>query len=160
MRPFLSVLIIAFGLSVLAGCGGDDDGGGDKPPALTGEEAVVIASIREANQTLNDGDYAKTCTHYTKRIVVQLIKDTNAKDCKGAWKIVADTLRVTQTKDVRDAIGNYVPESVEIKGNRATATFGDPPEELKKLAPKAKGRTMELVKIDGKWIIATLPRLS
>jgi len=146
----LILLVAAFG----AGCGGEDE-----PPKPTREEAAVLAAVKAATQSLEKGDYAKTCTYYTEQIVVQLIKDTNAKNCKGAWKIVGDTLRVTQKPEIRRAIADYGPESAEVKGNAATAKFGKPPEILKKLVPKAEGQTMRLQKIKGRWIIATLPRL-
>lgn len=136
-----------------AGCGGDDE-----PKKPTGEEAVVLNSVAAANAAFQKGDYDKTCTHYTLQITVQLIKDTNGKNCRSAWKIIGDTLKVTQKPAIRKAIAEYGPESAVVKGKSATAKFGAPPKILKPLLPNAEGKTMELRKVKGRWLIATLPQ--
>ncbi len=146
----LIVLVVAFA----AGCGGDD-----APPKPKGEEAAVIKAVADAGATFLSGDYAKTCSFYTVDLVVQLIKSTNAKNCKEVWGVVDTMLKQTNTPEIRKAIVAFGPESAVIKGDVATATFGKPPKILEKVFPNAKGRTMQLRKVGGRWIISVLPAL-
>jgi hypothetical protein len=51
----------------------------------------------------------------------------------------------------------YLPGSVEIDGDSATATYGDPPEHLPPELATSAGAMIALESQDDRWLIASLP---
>lgn len=151
MRQWLP---FALALAFLAGCGESQDG---KDDAALSEEAAVIRAVDEANQTFAQGQYDRTCSHYTESVQRDLVNLIDAPSCPQAWAMIDKTMRQSLTPAQFDSVTSYGAESAEIDGDTATATYGEPPESLPSVLGVAKGTTVQLRKQGGRWLIARLP---
>lgn len=151
MRPWLPLLVVP---ALLAGCGEGGDGG---DPAASSEEAAVLRALEGANQTFARGQYAATCSHYTRSAQEDVIEMAGARSCPQAWEAIGRSIRQTLTAAQFDALTGYVAEVGETDGDAATATYGEPPESLRHIFGSIAGSTIRLRKEDGRWRIASLP---
>ncbi len=151
MRPWLPLVAV---LALLAGCGGGGDGG---DPAASSEEAAVMQALMGANETFARGQYAATCSHYTPSIQEEMIAMTGAETCPEAWATIGKAIGPTLSAAQFDDLTGYVAEEVEIDGDTATATYGEPPESLRDVFGPIEGTSIELRLEDGRWRIASLP---
>jgi hypothetical protein len=151
MRPWLP---LALALMLLAGCGENQDGG---DPATTSEEAAVLRAIDGASETFARGEYDRTCAHYTKSAQREIAVLVRARTCSQAWAAIDRAMRQSMTPAQFDAVTSYAAESVELDGDSATATYGEPPESAPPGLGTVEGTTVHLRKRNGRWLIASMP---
>jgi hypothetical protein len=141
--------LLVFVALALAGCGDDSDG--ELP---SDDEDAVLRVIEKSNDSFAEGDYSRTCSYYSAEIQRELA--ARAGTCPQAWAGLHRALRRSLSPPELEALTDYDAESAEIDGDRATAKYGEPPEEVRHLFDAALV-PVELHKIDGRWVITTLP---
>lgn len=144
-------LILALAAFALAGCGDSDS-------SPSGDEAAVLEAVEQSNVTFARGDYAATCSHYTDRLTREMVAAAGAKGCEDLWEQTAAGMRASLTDAQFDAATGYHATSAKVDGDRATATYPDPPAAIADTPGIAgAGRTVELRREGGRWRIDALP---
>lgn len=134
----------------IAGCGEDRDSSGS-------DQAAIFQSVSAANETFAQGDYSRACSYYAAAIRRQLAAGAQVKTCPEAWAAIDAALRRSLTPSEFDALTRYGLESVEIDGDTATGTYGEPPASIDGHLGISAGATIQLRKVNGRWLIASLP---
>lgn len=136
----------------LAACGGEEQQAGpaDPPPQMKEVEAVdqtkVVKKVLIAHEeAVQKGDGKAACARYTKALrtvlVMQLRElEGSPRDCE---ELVAEWGPLTTKRTF---------SNVEVDGKKATAVAADSVAESKE--------TIELLRIDGEWLISKAPDLS
>ena len=147
MRPLLPLMLVSF---AIAGCGGDGDSSGS-------DKDAIFRSVNAANEAFAQGDYSRACSHYVLAIRRQLAAGAQVKTCPEAWAAIDATLRRSLTPSEFDALTSYGLESAEVEGDTATGAYGEPPASINGRLGIRSGATIQLRKVDGRWLIASLP---
>jgi hypothetical protein len=148
-------LAVAVGVAVLSLAAASCGDGGD---AAVGDEAAIIETVDQANQTFAHGEYAKTCSYYSTKAQRELMRQTRAASCPKAWEAIASSLRQAFSAEELDALTSYGVESARVDGDSAVARFGKPPKALAGKVEVAAGATIRLRKIADRWVIDSLPQ--
>jgi hypothetical protein len=147
MRPLLFLMLAPL---AIAGCGEDRESPGS-------DEAAIFQTVNEANASFSQGDFSRTCSYYSPAIRSEFAAQAQVQTCPEAWAAVDAPLRRSLSPSEFDALTSYGLESAEVEGSTATGTYGEPPASIEGTPGIVAGATIQLRKVDGRWLITSLP---
>ena len=170
--PRLSTCVALLGLAaggvIVGGCGDSADAPTPAPaPApvtaapASKPSASASAQIRRvvdrANSTFAAGQYKRTCSYYTTSMQRKTADQVGAATCEQGWATTAQQLRASVSAAQFRAMTTYGIKSVEVDGNTARARYGPLPAVLANIPGMKSRATLRMKRIDGHWLIASLP---
>lgn len=164
----VALLGLAAGGVIAGGCGDSADTPTPAPaaaqttdPSASNPSASASAQIRRvvdrSNSTFAAGQYKRTCSYYTTSMQRKTAGLVGAATCEQGWASSAGQLRASLSAAQFRAMTTYGIESVEVDGNSARAHYGPLPAVLAGIPGMKSRATLRMKRIDGHWLIASLP---
>jgi hypothetical protein len=144
----MAVLACAL-VAALPGCGKNAES-----PADRGRVRAVIAA---ADDAFFARDWKRACGYFTTDAQLNIVSQVPvpADNCPDALRKLSAFLSSRLNASELAAIRSYAPKEIEIDGDHATATFGNPPPGFPDVP--VQGATVGLVSQNGAWLIDGLP---
>ena len=164
----VALLGLAAGGVIAGGCGDSADTPPPAPAAAqttdasaSNPSASASAQIRRvvdrSSSTFAAGQYKRTCSYYTTSMQRKTADMVGAATCEQGWATTAQHLRASVSAAQFRAMTTYGIASVEVDGNSARAHYGPLPAVLAGIPGMKSRATLRMKRIDGHWLIASLP---
>lgn len=127
------------------------------PKPSASASAQIRRVVDRANSTFAAGQYKRTCSYYTTSMQRKTADQVGAATCEQGWATTAQQLRASVSAAQFRAMTTYGIKSVDVDGKTARAHYGPLPAVLANIPGMKSRATLRMKRIDGHWLIASLP---